>query len=82
MGLITLILNVTYQIITLIAAIPFKWINDVAETVGEIVSLFLNRQQEEEEEPTEIPNPYPEPVEVKGFHINNEQTEETDDDLS
>lgn len=82
MGLIQVILNLGYQILTLLIALPFKWINDTVETFGTIVGLFTGKQEDEEEtEEVEIPQ-YPEPVEVKGFHhYNNEQTEETEDDL-
>lgn len=71
-----------YQILTLLAALPFKWINDVVETFGSIFNLLFPDQAEEEdgdEEMEQIALPqYPDPVEVKGFHQhNNEETEES-----
>lgn len=70
-----------YQILTLLVALPFKWVNDVVETVGSIINLFLPDKEEEEEtdEDVVMENPYPDPVEVKGFHqqYNDEQKEKT-----
>lgn len=80
MGLIQLILNVAYQILTLLVALPFKWVNDVVETFGSIINLLIPDKGEEYEEEEVIENPYPDPVEVKGFHqqYNDEQKEETE----
>lgn len=85
--LIQTILNTLWQITTLIVALPFKILNEIIMTMGEIVTVIvpsLSQQEVEETEETVVQEQpqYPEPVEVKGFHhrdeeqVNNEENTE------
>lgn len=61
-----------YGILTEVIALPFRLISQVIETFDNVWERIYPKAEDEtyqmEEQSESVENPYPDPVEVKGFH--------------